>query len=181
MAFGPRGCHISLVRPNGDDPSCGRLLTHAHPFRFCHLRLFLFRQQGACVAGKLRSMADDAVSKDGSGSEPMRLVVDMNALRRYDPAETMQFIKRPMDYVAAFQEAAAEVCLSAYITCFFAVCASLLCLNRFLSLEREKAAVFSKYNEGTHVVRLVTRLDALCFFLSELNFVTSSQYTFSFF
>ena len=58
------------------------------------------------MASKLTSLADGTTK--GSDSS-LRLVVDVNALRRYDPAETQLFIARPMNYIAAFQDAAAEV------------------------------------------------------------------------
>jgi hypothetical protein len=75
-------------------------------------------QHGEDVARKLRSMADGASNKDGGGGAgAMRLVVDMNALRRHNSAETAQFIKRPMDYIAAFQAAAAEVRVCAQRVC----------------------------------------------------------------
>lgn len=111
------------------------------PFATCSL-FFSPLQQGADVERKLRSLVDDPVSKDGA--EPMRLVVDMNALRRYDPAETMQFIKRPMDYVAAFQEAAVEVCLpQLYRARFASLCLrQLRCVPWFPFLSRESRRVF---------------------------------------
>ena len=44
----------------------------------------------------------------------MRLKVDLNALRRYDPDTTLALIRRPTNYIAAFTEAAQEVSRRAY-------------------------------------------------------------------
>ena len=63
--------------------------------------------QGLGHAENLRALADGG---SGEGAvKNLRVNVDVNALRRFDATETAALIRRPMNYIAAFQEAALEV------------------------------------------------------------------------
>lgn len=64
----------------------------------------IFNHQGSEHAEQLQTLVSGT-----SKSSALRLTVDLNALRRMDPLETQAVIRRPMHYMSAFQEAAAEV------------------------------------------------------------------------
>jgi DNA replicative helicase MCM subunit Mcm2 (Cdc46/Mcm family) len=64
----------------------------------------MYFYKGADCVRDLEALGQ-GINKDQS----LRLNININALRSFNAKETNRIIKRPMHYIAAFQEAAMEV------------------------------------------------------------------------